>query len=387
MVKRTLAFICMLSLILTATPVFAVSTASDSFYTEVSLDDISEISMSNTNVLELSPTEYEVLDEQLVADQLTAFLNNHGLIVYRDDDGITLPILDEYLNLPAQESARSDSNSIELHSESDQGKDIAIIYYLDNQGAVSTHTINVASNDNDYSFHDSLVDDAIYQIAVENDSQGEEAAVPSSADSVSGDYLGTKKYTYARPPKGKLVAEYEFHTAQNVNGKDHYIVFGDINGIPGEVLCNDDGSYAQQYEGEQMVVDISPVTSSVELDDYGPDRTITSSAVSYGVDITAGLDGITITHSVSYTRNISDTEVATKCTSTDARWELALYDPAQSDNCRFEPAATFVCSSAKSSVTFDCFASYTLDSEFTAEETIDLSRTLTCTASRVSEDS
>ena len=70
MVKRTLAFICMLSLILTATPVFAVSTASDSFYTEVSLDDISEISMSNTNVLELSPTEYEVLDEQLVADQL-----------------------------------------------------------------------------------------------------------------------------------------------------------------------------------------------------------------------------------------------------------------------------------------------------------------------------
>lgn len=134
-----------------------------------------------------------------------------------------------------------------------------------------------------------------------------------------------------------------------------------------------------------MVVDISPVTTSVELDDYGPDRTITSSAVSYGVDISVGLQDLSIGRSVSYTRNISDTEIATKCTSTDARWELSLYDPAQADNCKFEPAATFVCSNSKSRVTFDCFASYTLDSLFTAQDVISLSRSLTCTDSTVSE--
>lgn len=123
-----------------------------------------------------------------------------------------------------------------------------------------------------------------------------------------------------------------------------------------------------------------------KLDDYGPDRTITSSAVSYGVDITVGLQDLSIGRSVSYTRNIYDTEIATKCTSTDARWELSLYDPAQADNCKFEPAATFVCSSAKTRVTFDCFVSYTLDSLFTAQDVISLSRSLTCTASNVSEE-
>ena len=84
------------------------------------------------------------------------------------------------------------------------------------------------------------------------------------ASSVSGDYLNTKKYTYTRPPKGKLVAEYEFYTAQDVNGENYYIVFCNINGIPGAVLHDDDSSYHSQYEGEEMVVDISPVTTSVE---------------------------------------------------------------------------------------------------------------------------
>lgn len=387
--KRCLAFVCMLSVFLMTTPVLAATEPSDPFYTEVSLENIYEISSSDTNVLELSPVDIKSIDSDRAINQLNTFLYSHGLIVYRNEKGITSPILDDYLNLPTQESARSvpASDSIESNSVMDAGKDIAIIYYLDNQGAISTHTINVASNDNNHDFHNQLIDETIYQITIDTDKQIMESATQaSSANSVSGEYLNTKKYTYTRPPKGKLIVEYEFYTAQNVDGDDYYIIFCDINGIPGAVLHDDDSSYQSQYEGEEMVVDISPATTSVELDDYGPDRTITSSAVSYGVDITVGLQDLSIGRSVSYTRNIYDTEIATKCTSTDARWELSLYDPAQADNCKFEPAATFVCSSAKTRVTFDCFVSYTLDSLFTAQDVISLSRSLTCTASNVSEE-
>ena len=386
--KKCLAFACMLSLVLTTTPVLAVAEPSNSFYTDVSLENICEISLSDTNVLELSPVDIKSIDNDFTINQLGAFLDSQGLIVYRNDDGITHPILDGYFNLPTQENAAPilASDSIEANSAMDYGKDIAIIYYLDSQGAISTHTINVASDDDNYGFHNRLIDEAIYQIKVDTN-QTMEPENPASplASSVSGDYLNTKKYTYTRPPKGKLVAEYEFYTAQDVNGENYYIVFCNINGIPGAVLHDDDSSYHSQYEGEEMVVDISPVTTSVELDDYGPDRTITSSAVSYGVDVSVGFQDLSIGRSVSYTRNISDTEIATKCTSTDARWELRLYDPAQADNCKFEPAATFVCSSSKTRVTFDCFTSYTLDSTFTAQDVISLSRSLTCTAYSVSE--
>lgn len=387
---RYLTLACMLSLILTVTPVFATDSLPEVFYNQVSLENISDISSINTNVLELTPLDMKLIDTDFTPNQMRAFLYRQGLIVYRDDDGISFPALDNYLNLPIQENTAQVPVSESINSTSllDNGKDIAVIYYLDNQGAISTHTINVASDDDNYNLYDQLIDDTVYSILVNMDAQNEESTPNASlsVNSISGDYLNTKTYTYTRPPKGKLVVDYEFYTAQNINSNDYYMVFCDINGIPGAVLHDDDSSYQSQYEGEEMVVDISPVTTSVELDDYGPDRTITSSAVSYGVDITVGLQDVSITHSTSYTRNISDTEIATKCTSTDARWELSIYDPAQADNCRFEPAAVFVCSNLKYSVTLDCFASYTLDSLFTAQDVIDLSRSLTCTASNVLEE-
>ena len=141
--KRCLAFVCMLSVFLMTTPVLAATEPSDPFYTEVSLENIYEISSSDTNVLELSPVDIKSIDSDRAINQLNTFLYSHGLIVYRNEKGITSPILDDYLNLPTQESARSvpASDSIESNSVMDAGKDIAIIYYLDNQGAISTHTI------------------------------------------------------------------------------------------------------------------------------------------------------------------------------------------------------------------------------------------------------
>lgn len=55
--KRCLAFVCMLSVFLMTTPVLAATEPSDPFYTEVSLENIYEISSSDTNVLELSPVD------------------------------------------------------------------------------------------------------------------------------------------------------------------------------------------------------------------------------------------------------------------------------------------------------------------------------------------
>ncbi|GBF70960.1 hypothetical protein LAWASA_3699 [Lawsonibacter asaccharolyticus] len=104
----------------------------------------------------------------------------------------------------------------------------------------------------------------------------------------------------------------------------------------------------------------------------------------YEVSVGVSLDNISFGHSKSYTRNIYDTEISTQCTSTDAIWELALEKDAQKDNCRFEPAATFVCSYNKSSVKLNLYAGYTLDSLLTAQEEISLDRTITCTSSDVS---
>ena len=133
-----------------------------------------------------------------------------------------------------------------------------------------------------------------------------------------------------------------------------------------------------------MTVELVPVTTSVTLDDYGPSRTITSDSETYEVSVGVSLDNISFGHSKSYTRNIYDTEISTQCTSTDAIWELALEKDAQKDNCRFEPAATFVCSYNKSSVKLNLYAGYTLDSRLTAQEEISLDRTITCTSSDVS---
>ena len=228
-----------------------------------------------------------------------------------------------------------------------------------------------------------MIDETVAQIMSKDINRNDQALRPMASDE-EGEYLGSKSYTYTRPPKGKLVADYEFYTVQNYDKEDYYLVFCDINGIPGAVLHDDNYQYESKYEGEEMTVELVPITTSVTLDDYGPSRTITSGSETYEVSVGVSLDNISFGHSKSYTRNIYDTEISTQCTSTDAIWELALEKDAQKDNCRFEPAATFVCSYNKSSVKLNLYAGYTLDSRLTAQEEISLDRTITCTSSDVS---
>lgn len=380
MLKNIAAVICAIALLTTATLAFSSESLNNPDYIEVSIDEIQSVSGEDNCVLTLTPSNYSVVTDLDSPALLKEFLAKNGIIVYRNDNGSSTTVLDRYFDLAAQDSTEP-SSSMMSNSSIGPGKDIATIYYLDRNNTISTHTINVGYDDTqDY---DALIDETVAQIMSKDINRNDQALRPMASDE-EGEYLGSKSYTYTRPPKGKLVADYEFYTVQNYDKEDYYLVFCDINGIPGAVLHDDNYQYESKYEGEEMTVELVPVTTSVTLDDYGPSRTITSDSETYEVSVGVSLDNISFGHSKSYTRNIYDTEISTQCTSTDAIWELALEKDAQKDNCRFEPAATFVCSYNKSSVKLNLYAGYTLDSRLTAQEEISLDRTITCTSSDVS---
>ncbi|WP_337541842.1 hypothetical protein [Clostridium sp.] len=380
MLKNIAAVICAIALLTTATLAFSSESLNNPDYIEVSIEEIQSVSGEDNCVLTLTPSNYSVVTDLDSPAQLKEFLAKNGIIVYRNDNGSSTTVLDRYFDLAAQDSTEP-SSSMMSNSSIGPGKDIATIYYLDRNNTISTHTINVGYDDTqDY---DALIDETVAQIMSKDINRNDQALRPMASDE-EGEYLGSKSYTYTRPPKGKLVADYEFYTVQNYDKEDYYLVFCDINGIPGAVLHDDNYQYESKYEGEEMTVELVPITTSVTLDDYGPSRTITSGSETYEVSVGVSLDNISFGHSKSYTRNIYDTEISTQCTSTDAIWELALEKDAQKDNCRFEPAATFVCSYNKSSVKLNLYAGYTLDSRLTAQEEISLDRTITCTSSDVS---
>ncbi|GAA6384439.1 hypothetical protein LAWASA_4212 [Lawsonibacter asaccharolyticus] len=380
MLKNIAAVICAIALLTTATLAFSSESLNNPDYIEVSIEEIQSVSGEDNCVLTLTPSNYSVVTDLDSPALLKEFLAKNGIIVYRNDNGSSTTVLDRYFDLAAQDSTEP-SSSMMSNSSIGPGKDIATIYYLDRNNTISTHTINVGYDDTqDY---DALIDETVAQIMSKDINQNDQSLRPMASDE-EGEYLGSKSYTYTRPPKGKLVADYEFYTVQNYDKEDYYLVFCDINGIPGAVLHDDNYQYESKYEGEEMTVELVPVTTSVTLDDYGPSRTITSGTETYEVSVGVSLDNISFGHSKSYTRNIYDTEISTQCTSTDAIWELALEKDAQKDNCRFEPAATFVCSYNKSSVKLNLYAGYTLDSLLTAQEEISLDRTITCTSSDVS---
>lgn len=380
MLKNIAAVICAIALLTTATLAFSSESLNNPDYIEVSIEEIQSVSGEDNCVLTLTPSNYSVVTDLDSPALLKEFLAKNGIIVYRNDNGSSTTVLDRYFDLAAQDSTEP-SSSMMSNSSIGPGKDIATIYYLDRNNTISTHTINVGYDDTqDY---DALIDETVAQIMSKDINRNDQALRPMASDE-EDEYLGSKSYTYTRPPKGKLVADYEFYTVQNYDKEDYYLVFCDINGIPGAVLHDDNYQYESKYEGEEMTVELVPVTTSVTLDDYGPSRTITSDSETYEVSVGVSLDNISFGHSKSYTRNIYDTEISTQCTSTDAIWELALEKDAQKDNCRFEPAATFVCSYNKSSVKLNLYAGYTLDSRLTAQEEISLDRTITCTSSDVS---
>ena len=380
MLKNIAAVICAIALLTTATLAFSSESLNNPDYIEVSIEEIQSVSGEDNCVLTLTPSNYSVVTDLDSPAQVKEFLAKNGIIVYRNDNGSSTTVLDRYFDLAAQDSTEP-SSSMMSNSSIGPGKDIATIYYLDRNNTISTHTINVGYDDTqDY---DALIDETVAQIMSKDINRNDQALRPMASDE-EGEYLGSKSYTYTRPPKGKLVADYEFYTVQNYDKEDYYLVFCDINGIPGAVLHDDNYQYESKYEGEEMTVELVPITTSVTLDDYGPSRTITSGSETYEVSVGVSLDNISFGHSKSYTRNIYDTEISTQCTSTDAIWELALEKDAQKDNCRFEPAATFVCSYNKSSVKLNLYAGYTLDSRLTAQEEISLDRTITCTSSDVS---
>ena len=377
MLKNIAAVICAIALLTTATLAFSSESLNNPDYIEVSIEEIQSVSGEDNCVLTLTPSNYSVVTDLDSPALLKEFLAKNGIIVYRNDNGSSTTVLDRYFDLAAQDSTEP-SSSMMSNSSIGPGKDIATIYYLDRNNTISTHTINVGYDDTqDY---DALIDETVAQIMSKDINRNDQALRPMASDE-EGEYLGSMSYTYTRPPKGKLVADYEFYTVQNYDKEDYYLVFCDINGIPGAVLHDDNYQYESKYEGEEMTVELVPVTTSVTLDDYGPSRTITSDSETYEVSVGVSLDNISFGHSKSYTRNIYDTEISTQCTSTDAIWELALEKDAQKDNCRFEPAATFVCSYNKSSVKLNLYAGYTLDSRLTAQEEISLDRTITCTSS------
>lgn len=200
------------------------------------------------------------------------------------------------------------------------------------------------------------------------------------ATRASGSLIGEKDYTYTREPKGKMTAYYDVYTVQNFNSRDHYIIKANVTGMPG---CDLGGAYETKYQGEDLDVTLSTSSSSVTVDDYGPERVANTGSVGVNVGGTLGED-ISLELGLSWTQNTTDTNIDVSVSTSGVTWNTALSGGAQKAAFTFKPGINFQCPSNKSSVSVTANASYTLDSWDSGREEISLNKSFTCYPDRVS---
>lgn len=151
-------------------------------------------------------------------------------------------------------------------------------------------------------------------------------------------------------------------------------------GMPG---CDLGGAYETKYQGEDLDVTLSTSSSSVTVDDYGPERVANTGSVGVNVGGTLGED-ISLELGLSWTQNTTDTNIDVSVSTSGVTWNTALSGGAQKAAFTFKPGINFQCPSNKSSVSVTANASYTLDSWDSGREEISLNKSFTCYPDRVS---
>lgn len=308
-------------------------------------------------ILDTSP---EVIDN---------FFDSQGILVVTGNNTDESLNLEEKLNLPVTAADTELAFASNDDAIIDPGIDIATIYYK-HGNVFSVHEINVGSNDT--VDRNALIEEVISEV---KDNQAQPIATRAS-----GSLIGEKDYTYTREPKGKMTAYYDVYTVQNFNSRDHYIIKANVTGMPG---CDLGGAYETKYQGEDLDVTLSTSSSSVTVDDYGPERVANTGSVGVNVGGTLGED-ISLELGLSWTQNTTDTNIDVSVSTSGVTWNTALSGGAQKAAFTFKPGINFQCPSNKSSVSVTANASYTLDSWDSGREEISLNKSFTCYPDRVS---
>lgn len=138
---------------------------------------------------------------------------------------------------------------------------------------------------------------------------------------------------------------------------------------------------AEVLVGTEYAIEIP--SSSVTVDDYGPERVANTGSVGVNVGGTLGED-ISLELGLSWTQNTTDTNIDVSVSTSGVTWNTALSGGAQKAAFTFKPGINFQCPSNKSSVSVTANASYTLDSWDSGREEISLNKSFTCYPDRVS---
>ena len=302
-------------------------------------------------------------------ETVDSFFNSQGILVVTGNETAEPMNLEERLNLPVREEDTAPALTASDETIVDPGIDIATIYYKHGD-VFAVHEVNIGSDD--AVDRNALVEDVLTEVR-ENQTQ----PVATYSD---GYLIGEKDYTYTREPKGKLTAYYDIYTVQNYNSKDHYIVKATVDGMPGCILG---GSYDTKYQGEDLDVTISSSSSSVTIDDYGPERIAGSTSVGVNIGGTLGKE-MSVQLGLSWTFNVKEVDIDVSKSTSSVTWNSTLKNGAQKTTFTCKPGVNFQCPSNKESISVTTKASYTLDSWDTSREEISLNKTFTCDASSVS---
>lgn len=344
--------------VLTITLPTVVFAAPNEAYSNVLTDNIQYITDNNNNF-----------------NKLKDFMENDGIVVVVHNNGAENYISEKQLGIPF--SVENDLTNSNLGDE--LGIDIATLYYNYSDDRSGIYIINTDTTDK--AQRDELINEAISVIRERQITYENETAL--AADSNSAKSIGIIDVTTTREPKGKLNASYEIFTVQDYSSRDYYIVKANLKGMPGCIMGD---NYDSKYQGEGMDATIGSSTSSVTIDAYGPHRTIESNSYSVEIGGAWSTEGnFEISGGWNWTRYIDDTTIEASSTTDTATWNVTLDNNAQETSFDFEPAVTFDCPSNKSTVYIAVNASYCLDSWNTFPETIELSRTIKCTATSASE--
>ena len=266
----------------------------------------------------------------------------------------------------------------------DRGVDVAAIYYEYRENVLGTYIINVGSEDTVNV--DILIDEAIAEIKTRQNSPA--LSVLSTTDAPAGtQLLNVFTFFSVRTPKGKLSATYEFAVAPGYAGRNYFVVKATLDAYPGHVLSDADSNYQRKYQCETLIATIGAGESSLWVNDYGPKRDLVTGSKSYTVDITAGLTAIMTSFKgftgipLEYTASVNhqDTTISVSGDTDFREWNVALTSGAQKAICTFKPAATFWCSSNKTTASIDLSAVFEVNSWDTAIEGIPMDYTVTCT--------
>lgn len=378
--KRLLTVLLAIVMMFTVST-FCTATKFDPSQSELPIDSFNPLYVSDESVFYYTSSEAKKFEDGTALKRAVA---NGKIIVVKTDTNTDLHEsgAGELLGMSLS-PANNDLSPLSTKSM-DRGVDVAAIYYEYRENVLGTYIINIGSEDTVNV--DILIDEAIAEIKARQNSPA--FSVLSTTAAPDGTrLLNVFTFFATRLPKGQLSATYEFAVAPGYAGRNYFVVKATFDAYPGHVLSDTDSNYQRKYQCETLIATIGAGESSLWINDYGPKRDIETGSTSYTVDITSGLAAIMTSFAgftgipLQYSRYINhqDTTISVSGNTNLREWNVALTGGAQKAICTFEPAATFWCSSNKTTAIIDLSAVFEVDSWDTAIEGIPMDYTVTCT--------